>query len=211
MNSMKQLSRHKFFTESIFSLTAVFVFSPLATQSCTGPFPAPIPMSDAFQKSETVFIGKITAITEGFPKDFKPEDAKEFRDRKDNLKRQGQDSIGRTVTFELITLWKEKSIVGSTKNILLVEPAAENSCEWNYDIAVGDEMLVFAGHYGNYLTFPAIMFDGRSGFTLIDPNKRAYSQYQIEHYYDGIKEEKAHFGNVMKELNQLHKPKPIGR
>lgn len=165
-------------------------------------------MSEAFDKAETVFVGKITAMNDGFPKDFQPEDAKEFRERKDNLKRQGRDSIGRTVTFELITLWKEKSTVGSIQTILLVEPAAQDSCEWNYDIAIGDEMLVFSGHYGNYQTFPAIMFDGRSGFTRIDPNKHAYSKYQIESYHQEIKEEKKHFSEIMHELNHLHKPIP---
>jgi hypothetical protein len=186
---------------------SMIILQPVMALACSAKFPAPIPMSQAFSHADAVFLGKITAITDGFPKDFKPEYEKEFRERKANLARQNIPSIGRTITFEPMTVWKETSTSNPQKTITLVEPSSQNSCEWNRNIFVGDEMLVFAAHYGNYLTFPALGFDGRSTFTLRNPFTRNYSVDHLEQRYaEQIKQEKATFTRTLKELNQRQKP-----
>lgn len=183
----------------LFGLVAiVFAFMFQDAQACRGPFPKSISIEEAFHKAEAVFLGKVVEIKEGFPADFKPGDPNEFKERQQNLSRQnnGDGKIGRTIVFEPINIWKGDKL----STIILVEPYALKSCEWNYDVQPNDEFIVFASRYGNYLTFPAVGFDGKSGYTKHNPSKRIYSDYQKEHYAENIRDEQKNFDQILSAL-----------
>ena len=187
---------------SLITVASLFMYQD--AQACRGPFPKPISSEEAFDRAEAVFLGKVIEIKEGFPADFKPSDSKEYNERLQNLKRQniGNGEIGRTIIFEPIKTWKNGK-PGSTT--IIVESYKQDSCEWNYDVQKNDEFIIFASRYGNYLTFPAIMFDGRSGYTKHNPAKRVYSDYQKEHYAESIKNDaeriRSHFKYFTASIN----------
>jgi hypothetical protein len=168
--------------------------------ACHGLSPKPISIDAAFEKADAVFLGKVVEIHDGFPADFKPDNLKEFNERKADLERQNKSTIGRTIIFELLKSWKNRP---SGSQITLVEPYSQNTCEWNYDVQVNDNYIIFASHYGNYLTFPAMMFDGRSGFTKHDPSKRNYTDSQKERYSKSIQDEKTQFQSILKKLERI--------
>lgn len=175
---------------SIFFILALFDTTAFA---CQGPFPAPISIDEAYKTADAVFLGKVIEIKDGLPDDFKPSDLKEFNERKRELERQNHNVVGRTIIFEPLKIWKGKPIKSS---VIMVERYGISSCEWNYDVKKNDQWVVFATHYGNYLTFPAIGFDGRSEFTKYNPSERNLSETK------GISDKKEKFQNILKRLEK---------
>ena len=75
--------------------------------------------------AETVFLGKITAITPVLPTDFLPPNAIAFNQRRQDATRQRIDSLGRTVTFAIDRQWKGAPV----KTIRLIDLTPINTCE----------------------------------------------------------------------------------
>jgi hypothetical protein len=170
--------------------------------ACQGPFPAPISIDEAYKTADAVFLGKVIEIKDGFPDDFKPSDLKEFNERKKELQRQNQNVVGRTIIFEPLKVWKSEAI---KTPVIMVERYRQSSCEWNYDVKINDQWVVFATHYGNYLTFPAFGFDGRSIFTKYNPFERnLYNPSEIDMPdTKDTNKEKEKFQDILKRLEKL--------
>jgi hypothetical protein len=180
-------------TASILALLAAA--APAA--ACRGPFPAPISIEEAYARADAVFLGRVVSIQEGLPTDFVPPDAKALEERRTNLKRQGKSSLGRTITFAYQRNWK-----GPRRDrYVLAELTAENTCEWNYDAQVGDRFIIFAASNGNYLSWPALMFDGRSLYTKLDPLSRRRTGEDVRLHRDALRKERAEYMTVLNALN----------
>lgn len=170
--------------------------------ACRGPFPAPITLEEAYAKAEAVFTGKVIKIEDGFPDDWQPGNPEKFEERKENLLRQKSKSFGRTVTFQPLEVWKG---VEKATPVIFVEPAPQNTCEWDYDIEVNDHYILFAARDGNYFTFPPQMFDGRSHYTRYDPRYRASTDYQKTHYAEAMANEQKEYDITVSKLRELVK------
>lgn len=172
---------------------AVLGISPAI--ACRGPFPQPISQGEAFEKAEAVFLGEITAIVPELPVDFVPQNAENFAQRRVEAARQNISSLGHTVTIQIKRQWKGASVAAAT----LVDLAPTNTCEWWSQAQVGDRMIVFAARNGNYLTFPALGFDGRSAYTLVDP--ASYSEARRRAYPEAVAAETDRYEKLLKSLN----------
>lgn len=180
------------------AVAAAWLLRGETAQACRGPFPEPLPVEEALQRAEAVFLGKLVEIREGFPADFRPADAEEYDQRLRSLKRLNGPGAppGRILVFAPVTIWK-----GNIKStVTLIEPYKQHSCEWNYDMQLEDEFIIFASRYGNYLSMPAPIFDGRSRYTRHNPARRSYTDGQKARHAEKMRREQDMFDEIIRAL-----------
>ncbi len=184
---------------SLSAITLIFhAYLPEAL-ACSPVARPPLSQEAAFQGADVVLTGKVTAIIPGLPVDYAPARPDLLAEKRRAAARQGITTIGQTITLAVESAYK--GVKGQQITALDVSERRVNSCDVSYDWQVGDRVVVFAAHEGQYLVLPP-MFDDRRNYTQYDPSAR-YGTIKPDHpYAKAIADETERFNTILQSLPQ---------